>query len=598
MKRLSIFPLLLFASYANAQVCPECGRGQMLLAQNATPPSESLEPIPNTGLGSQLLGQLQVSAIIGHMMVKGILDKNARPNILVIMADDVGIWNLSCYHRGLMGGRTPNIDKIASQGAIFTAYYGQQSCTAGRATFLTGLSPMRTGLAKVGLPGAAEGLQDSDPTLAEHLKALGYSTGQFGKNHLGDLNKFLPTVHGFDVFFGFLYHLNALEEPWQSGYPPAPFYANFGPRAIVDCRASLIDDRRTDPRWGQVGKQTITEEGPLPPWPNMATPKGMPSPKYDMTTYDEVVTDKTIDFMTTAARRNNPFFVWYNPSRMHVWTNLSDKWKGKSGYGLYADGMMELDSNVGQLLDTLDKLGIADNTIVLFTTDNGAELMTWPDGGNTPFRGEKGTTFDGGFIVPLVVKWPGVLEPGTVINDIMSAEDWVPTLTAAAGNDSLTQDLLKGTKIGDKSFKAHLDGYNMLPYFAAITLKRKDVSDPRQEFFYFSDNSELCAVRYGDWKINFKTFEGNLLTGETRQANVPLIENLRMDPFERFHEESMLYGEWFMRNAWVLVPTQKIVGQFMATFKEYPPSQAGGNFGVMSMQHDYDELSGAPTMGK
>src|SRR6201993_927824 len=370
-----------------------------------------------------------------------------QPNILILWGDDIGMWNISYHRRGMTGYRTPNIDRVAAEGALFTDYYSQQSCTAGRAAFITGQNPLRTGLTKVGMPGATVGLQPEDPTIAELLKPLGYATGQFGKNHLGDRNEFLPTVHGFDAFFGNLYHLNAEEEPELPDYPKDPgFKAKFGPRGVLDCKATDKDDPTQDPRWGKMGKQTCKDTGPLT--------------RKRMETIDEDLLARSLDFMDRSVKANKPFFLWHNTTRMHVWTHVSPKWENKSGYGLYADGMMELDWEVGELLKKLDDLGIADNTIVLFTSDNGAEIFTWPDGGNHPFRGEKGVTYEGGFRVPMLAKWPGVIKPDTIVNDIMANEDWMPTLLAATGDPDVKEKLLKGMKVGDKTFKNHLDGYN------------------------------------------------------------------------------------------------------------------------------------------
>jgi arylsulfatase len=494
-----------------------------------------------------------------------------KPNIVVIMSDDVGIWNISAYHRGMMGGRTPNIDQLATQGALFTDYYAQQSCTAGRAAFITGQTPFRTGLLKVGLPAAKQGIQDKDPTIAELLKPLGYATAQIGKNHLGDRNEYLPTVHGFDEFFGILYHLNAMEEPYLGSYPKNPeFHAHFGPRNIVDSKATDVDDPTVDPRWGKVGKQKITDAGPLPPHPNMD-----PNAKYNMETVDEELVSRSIDFMDRSVKAGKPFFLWHNSTRMHVFTHLSPKWQDKSGYGLYADGMMELDWEVGALLKKLDDLGVADNTIVIFTSDNGAEIFSWPDGGNHPFRGEKGTTYEGGFRVPLLVKWPGTIKPGTICNEIMAAEDWMPTLLAAAGEPDEKEKLLKGTTVGNKNFKNHLDGYNFQPYFKGEVAKA-----PRREFFYFTDNGDLMALRYDDWKISFKTIEGNLFTGKEETTNVPLVTNLREDPWERYQSESMFYGKWWGEQLWTMIPAVAITANFLQTFREFPPSQAGGTLSI------------------
>jgi arylsulfatase A-like enzyme len=494
-----------------------------------------------------------------------------RPNILVIMGDDVGMWNISAYHRGMMGGRTPNIDRIASEGALFTDYYAQQSCTAGRAAFILGQTPFRTGLLKVGLPAAPVGLQAKDPTIAELLKPLGYATAQIGKNHLGDRNEYLPTVHGFDEFYGILYHLNAMEEPYVDAYPKDPaFRATFGPRNIVESKATNVDDPATDPRWGKVGKQTIADGGPLPPHPNMD-----PNAKTNMEDIDEELVRRSVDFMDRTVKAGKPFFLWHNSTRTHVWTHLSPKWQNKSGYGLYGDAMMEMDWAVGELLKKLDDLSIADNTIVIYTTDNGAETFSWPDGGTIPFRGEKGTTYEGGFRVPLIVRWPGAVKPGTIVNEIMAGEDWLPTLLAAAGNSEVKDKLLKGEKVGDKTFKTHLDGYNFMPFF-----KGEVTEGPRKEFFYFTDNGDLNALRYNDWKVSFKTIKGNLFTGTEQSTNVPLVNNLREDPFERFTEESLLYTRWWGDQLWTLVPSSAIVGRFLQTFKEYPPSQASATFSI------------------
>jgi arylsulfatase len=497
-----------------------------------------------------------------------------KPNILVIMADDLGIWNLSAYHRGMMGGSTPNIDRIAKEGALFTDYYAQQSCTAGRAAFILGQTPFRTGLLKVGMPGAKQGVQDSDPTIAELLKPHGYATAQIGKNHLGDRNEYLPTVHGFDEFYGILYHLNAMEEPYQDDYPTKNnFHEKYGPRNIVDTVATDKDDSTTDPRWGRVGKQTIKDGGPLPP--SLAVDS---KAKVDMTNVDEELVRRSKDFMARSVKAGKPFFLWHNSTRMHVWTHLADKWKGKTGLGLYADGMAELDHLVGELLQELDDLGIADNTIVIFTSDNGAETMSWPDGGNSPFRGEKGTTYEGGFRVPLIAKWPGVIKPGTIVNEIIAGEDWMPTLLAAAGDPDIKEKLLKGVKVGKKKFKNHLDGYNFKPYFEG-----KVDEGPRKEFFYFTDNGELMAVRYENWKISFKTIKGNLFTGHVEETNLPLVTNLRQDPWERYQDESQMYWRWWADKLWTAVPAGVITAEFVQTFNDYPPSQVGGSWNVDGM---------------
>jgi len=484
------------------------------------------------------------------------------PNFLFIMADDVGVWNLSAYHRGMMGGSTPNIDRLAKEGALFTDYYAQQSCTAGRAAFITGQHPFRVGLLKVGLPGSKQGLQDKDPTIFELLKPHGYATGQFGKNHLGDRNEFLPTVHGVDEFYGNLYHLNTEEEPEEPDYPKDPqFRAMFGPRGLLDVKASDRDDPTEDPRFGRVGKQVIKDTGPLT--------------KKRMETAEEELLDRSLDFMERSVRADKPFFIWHNTTRMHVFTHLSPKWANKSGYGLFADGMMELDDVVGRLLKKLEDLGIADNTVVVFSSDNGAETFSWPDGGNTPFKSEKGTTWEGGFRVPCLARWPGVIKPGTIINEIMSHEDWLPTFLAAAGQPDMKERLLNGVTAGAKTFKTHLDGYNFLPFF-----KGEADKGPRNEIFYFDDNANINAMRYKDYKITFAWIEGNLFNGRRVTQNVPIVTNLRQDPFERFHIESGAYETWWAVKLWTLIPAQALVADFLKSFQEFPPSQKSGSFDV------------------
>jgi arylsulfatase A-like enzyme len=508
------------------------------------------------------LGRLLSAAVLAVLTVASAHAQDKKPNIIVIMPDDVGYWNLSAYHNGMMGGRTPNIDRITHEGARFTDAYAQQSCTAGRSAFITGQSPFRTGLLKVGLPGAKEGLQEKDPTIAELLKPLGYATAQIGKNHLGDRNEHLPTVHGFDEFFGNLYHLNSEEEPEDPQYPKDPkFYETFGPRGVLDCKATDTDDPTEDPRFGRIGKQTCKDTGPLT--------------RKRMETVEEEFVERAVDFMDRSVAAGKPFFLWFNPTRMHVWTHLSPKWADKSGYGLFADGMMELDWEVGELLKQVDDLGIADNTIVIFTTDNGVQHSAWPDGGIGPFRGEKGTTWEGGFRVPMVVKWPGTIEPGTIVNDTFSFEDWLPTLVAGAGDPNVKEKLLNGMKAGNKDFKVHLDGYNFVPFF-----KGEADQGPRREFFYFTDNADLHAVRLGDWKILFKTIDGNLFSGQVRETNVPLVVNLRMDPFERMMDEGGGYQRWWGEKLFTMIPATVVVGQFLDTFKEYPPSQATGSIKV------------------
>jgi len=453
-----------------------------------------------------------------------------------------------------MGYRTPNIDRVAKEGALFTDWYGQQSCTAGRAAFITGQSPIRTGLTKVGLPGAKLGLQPEDPTIAEMLKPLGYVTGQFGKNHLGDRDEFLPTVHGFDEFFGNLYHLNAEEEPANPDYPKDPeFRKKFGPRGVLHCWAN------------PDGTQKIEDTGPL-------TTKRME-------TVDEEFLDASLKFIEKANADGKPFFVWWNSTRMHVWTHLKKESQGVTGLGVYPDGMVEHDGHVGKLLDQLDKLGIADNTIVMYSTDNGAEVMSWPDGGTTPFRGEKDTNWERGWRVPCAIRWPGVIKPGTVSNEIYSHTDMLPTLVAAAGDPNIVEKLKKGYKAGKKQFRVHIDGYNLLPF-----LNGGVKENPRKGFLYWSDDGDLMALRVGQWKTHFMVQLGHgfdVWKKPFESLRAPDIYNLRSDPFERASEDAtMFYGKWVADRTFLLVPAQAIVGEFLKTFEEFPPRQKPASFSI------------------
>jgi arylsulfatase len=489
---------------------------------------------------------------------------SGTPNILVIMADDIGWFNTSAYNRGMMGYQTPNIDRIAREGAMFTDYYGQQSCTAGRSAFITGQSPFRTGLTKVGLPGADLGLRKEDPTIAQLIKPLGYATGQFGKNHLGDRNEFLPTVHGFDEFFGNLYHLNGEEEPENDDYPKYPeFLERFGPRGVLHCFASDTDDPTVEPRWGRVGKQRIENTGALT--------------RKRMETIDEEFLKAAMRFIDDSHRAGKPFFVWFNPTRMHIWTHLKPASEGKTGFGIYADGMVENDGQVGQLLKQLDDLAIANNTIVVYTTDNGAETFSWPDGGTTPFRGEKNTNWEGGFRVPMMVRWPARIPAGQISNDIVSAEDWLPTLVAAAGIPDIKAKLLQGYTAGSDTFKVHLDGYDLTDYLTG------KAPSPRKDFFYFSDDGDLVALRYQQWKLVFaeqRTVGLDVWIEPLVMLRVPRIFNLRADPFERADHEAADYERWFIDHVFLLVPAQAYVGQFLQTFREFPPRQKPASFSV------------------
>ncbi|SEW43623.1 arylsulfatase [Chitinophaga arvensicola] len=474
-----------------------------------------------------------------------------KPNILVIFGDDIGLWNLSYWNKGMMGFKTPNIDRIANEGLTFTDYYGQQSCTAGRAAFITGQCPFRTGLTKVGLPGADVGLQKEDPTIAEFLKPLGYTTGQFGKNHLGDKDKYLPTAHGFDEFFGNLYHLNAEEEPEHEDYPKDPaFKKKFGPRGVIHSTAD--------------GK--IEDTGPL-------TIKRME-------TVDQEFYTAAIDFMKRAKTADKPFFVWFNSTRMHINTHLKPSSAGRTGLGLQADGMVEHDDMIGDILKFLDDNGLTENTIVIYSTDNGAMKCEWPDGGVSPFKGEKDMNWEGAFRVPCAVRWPGHIKPGTVINDIFSAEDWLPTLVAAAGGDAdLATKAQSGVSAGAKRFKVHLDGYNMLPL---LTGQVKE--GPRHQFFYFSDDGDLMAYRRDRWKFNYmvQNAKGMAVWREPMDIlRAPLLEDLRSDPFEYAHDHASAYYEkWFIDRAFLILPSAEEVGAYLATYKLFPPRQKPASFNV------------------
>jgi arylsulfatase A-like enzyme len=492
--------------------------------------------------------------------------KPIRPNILVIFGDDIGYWNISKYNRGMMGYRTPNIDRIATEGAVFTDAYGQQSCTAGRSAFITGQSPIRTGLLKVGLPGAPEGLSEKDPTIANLLKGQGYATGQFGKNHLGDRNEFFPTVHGFDEFYGNLYHLNAEEEPENVDYPKDPaFKTKFGPRGVFHCYATdSVSTLPADPRFGKWGKQKCEDTGPL-------TAKRME-------TIDEEILTATIQFIDKNQAAGKPWFAWFNTSRMHIWTHLKKESEGKTGLGIYPDGMVEHDGHVGKLLTKLDALGIADNTIVIYTSDNGAEVMTWPDGGTTPFRGEKNTNWEGGYRVPLVVRWPGVIKPGLEVNEIISHEDWLPTLLAAAGQPNVKEALLKGATVAGANYKVHLDGYNVM---AALRGEAKEW--PRKEFIYWTDDGDVCGLRYNQWKLVFmeqRAHGFDVWQDPMVVLRFPKLISLRSDPFERADYEGIGYARWRADRIYALPPAIVYVAGWLQSFKEFPPRQRPGTFNL------------------
>jgi len=470
------------------------------------------------------------------LFAPGVHATTDKPNVLVIWGDDIGVHNISAYNHGIMGYQTPNIDRIANEGALFTDAYAQQSCTAGRSSFILGQHPFRTGLLTIGMPGSQHGIPDWSPTIGDLLKEHGYMTGQFGKNHLGDQDKHLPTNHGFDEFFGNLYHLNAEEEPETYHYPKdSEFRKKFGPRGVIKATA---DGR-------------IEDTGPMT--------------RKRMETADEEFLAAGLDFIDRAHKANKPFFVWMNTTRMHVWTRLKKEAQGRTGIGLYPDGMAEHDDHVGKLLAKLDELGIADNTIVVYSTDNGAETVSWPDGGITPFTGEKGTTYEGGFRVPLVVRWPGVLKPGTKNNDIISQEDWMPTLLAAVGEPDIVEKLKQGHTANGKQWKVHLDGYNFLPRFKGETDK-----GPREQIFYFDADSNLNAVRWNDWKVHFAVLEGSIADAVRVQTNWPKVVHLKADPYEHAMEESDMYLRWMADNMWLFVPVAGQIQEFVASLEGYP----------------------------
>ncbi len=552
----------------------------------------------NYGLTALMAG----TALMGAVTPAQAADK--KPNILVIMGDDVGWFNISAYHQGIMAGRTPHLDGLAAQGMRFTDYYAEASCTAGRANFITGEIPLRTGLTTVGQAGADVGLPAQACTLATALKAQGYATGQFGKNHLGDLNKYLPTVHGFDEFFGYLYHLDAMSDPYWFDYPQ-DWIDKTGPRDLVHCWATDTDDPTEQPRWGKIGKQKIVDEGPLAPFPEMKDMQNWQQgrkAKYDMETFDDVLVKASTDFMDKAKKDGKPFFVWHNTTRMHVFTYLPPKYQAmmnaKSGYNLEEAGMAQMDDSIGQLLQHIEDMGETDNTIVIFTTDNGAEVFTWPDGGMTPFKATKGTSFEGGFRVPCIVRWPGHIKPGTIENGIFSGLDWFPTLCHAAGNPDITDQLLKGVTLEGATYKNHLDGYDQTDVLTGAGPSK------RHELFYFS-GPQLGALRIDDFKFQFIQQPWGWL-GEKITTDMPSMVNLRQDPFERtpsIRGQSMndfgagYVNDFFGREMWRFVMVQKEVGKLAMTAIDYPPMQDPASFNldalkkkieVMIKQHEGD----------
>ena len=488
-----------------------------------------------------------------------------RPNILVIWGDDIGTWNISHNNRGMMGYRTPHIDRLARESIAFTDYYGQQSCTAGRAAFIGGSVPIRSGMTKVGLPGAAQGWQKTDVTMATILKGQGYATGQFGKNHQGDRDEHLPTMHGFDEFFGNLYHLNAEEEPENRDYPQDPeFRKKFGPRGVLKCKAD------------GKGGQTIENTGPLT--------------KKRMETIDEETLASAKDFITRQSKAGTPFFCWWNGTRMHFRTHVKEASLGKSGQDEYGDGMVEHDGHVGELLKALDDLGLANDTIVLYSTDNGPHYNTWPDAGTTPFRSEKNSNWEGAYRVPAFVRWPGRYTAGTTLNGIVAHEDWLPTFAAAAGAPDVKEKLLKGADINGRRYKNHIDGYDMNDY-----LSGRVAESPRKEFWYVNDDGQIVAARYTDWKLVFLENRGEAF-GVWREPfvelRVPLLFNLRRDPFEKSQHNSNTYNDWFLDRAFVAVPLQAMATKFLMTMKEFPPSQTPGSFNLSKIEEQLRQPGG------
>jgi arylsulfatase A-like enzyme len=499
------------------------------------------------------------------------MPKSDKPNIVVIWGDDIGITNLSCYSDGIMGYRTPNIDRIAHEGVRFTDSYGEQSCTAGRASFITGQHGLRTGMTKVGMPAAALGLRKEDPTIAQLLKPLGYATAQFGKNHLGDRNEFLPTVHGFDEFYGNLYHLNAEEEPELPDYPKESefpkFHERFGPRGVLECKATDTDDATIDPRFGKVGTQSIRDTGPLT--------------RKRMETIDDEIADRSAAYIKRQAQAGKPFFLWVNFTHMHLRTHAKPESRGQAGrwQSEYHDVMIDHDKNVGTVLKSLDDAGITDNTFVMYSTDNGPNMFSWPDAAMTPFRNEKDTNWEGGYRVPCVARWPGKIKPASVSNEIVHHHDWLPTILAIAGDTDVTEKLLKGYKVGDATYKVHLDGFNLVPYLSGQVAK-----SPRKWFLYCNDDQQLVALRYDNWKLVFmeQRQPGTLRVWSEPfvTLRVPKLFNLRTDPYERADITSVTYYDWLVDHVFLLVPAQAFVAQFLATFAEYPQRQKAASFNL------------------
>jgi arylsulfatase A-like enzyme len=584
MNRLRMQALLMLALGCALGYVAAQGKLDFSSAVTAEPKAPAAPAQPGvTGCCTNLPAKAQMLALAQHndrVKAKARQD-GKKPNICIIWGDDIGQSNISAYSHGLMGYKTPNIDRVAKEGMMFTDYYAEQSCTAGRSSFITGQHGLRTGMTKVGLPGATLGLQKQDPTIAEMLKPLGYATGQFGKNHLGDRNEFLPTVHGFDEFFGNLYHLNAEEEPELPDYPKDPaFRAKYGPRGVMDCRATDKDDETVDPRFGKVGKQIIKDTGPLT--------------RKRMKTIDDVTAERAVDFIQRQVKAGKPFFVWVNFTHMHFRTHVKPESLGQSGrwQSPYHDAMIDHDKNVGTLLKALDDAGIVDNTFVMYSTDNGPHMNSWPDGAMTPFRNEKNSNWEGAYRVPCMVRWPGKIKPGTISNQMVSHLDWLPTLAAIAGDTEVTEKLLKGYKVGEMTYTVHLDGYNLVPYLTGQAEK-----SPRDSFIYCNDDQQVTGLRYDNWKLVFmeQRVQGTLRIWAEPfvMLRVPKIFNLRTDPYERADITSNTYYDWLIDHVYLLVPAQDYVGKFLMTFKDYPQRQKAASFNLDEVMKKLQESGGS-----
>lgn len=568
-----------FAASAELQTSIQGSTGDAVPVPNQVAPTQE----PEGACCSGGLSRNDQVALANHNLIvaAAAAQSGKKPNICIIWGDDIGQSNISAYTHGLMGYHTPNIDRVAKEGMMFTDYYAEQSCTAGRASFITGQHGMRTGLTKVGMPGAKAGMQKEDPTIAVLLKAHGYATAQIGKNHLGDRNEFLPTVHGFDEFYGNLYHLNAEEEPEHPDYPKDPaFREKFGPRGVLDCKATDVDDPTVDPRFGKVGKQTIKDTGPLT--------------RKRMETIDDEIAERSADYIKRQAKAGNPFFLWVNFTHMHFHTHPKPESVGQAGRAQseYHDVMIDHDKNVGTVLKALDDAGVADNTFVMYSTDNGPHMNTWPDGAMTPFRNEKNSNWEGAYRVPCMVRWPGKIKAGSISNEILGHHDWLPTLLAVAGDADITEKLLKGHKVGDMTYKVHLDGYNLLPYLTGEAEK-----SPRTSFIYCNDDQQVTALRYDNWKLVFleQRAPGTLRVWAEPFTNlrVPKIFNLRTDPYERADITSNSYYDWLIERAFLLVPAQAYVGKFLETFKDFPPRQKADSFNLDSIMKELQESGGS-----